>query len=103
MNPEDFSQLLLKPGTLVGLIGSYDGASEWSHGEILKCTLVSYIVIERHDNPGQNNNISVWDTGAVVSSNQILKTMGSGSREYYGNRFLLIQRIPRLAWDNQDP
>jgi hypothetical protein len=99
MKPEDFSQLLLKPGTLVGLIGDYGDDSKWSHGAMIKCILISYIVIERRHHPYPNK----WDAGAIVSSNQFLETVGCEGQEYSGDRFLLIQRVPNLAWDNQDP
>lgn len=100
MKPEDYRQLLINPGTLVGLIG--DDAppeDEWSHGEHVIGVLTSYVVIERHHAYGKRPVERVWDAAAFVSLTAPLQTTG-WEGEYSGDTLLVYHRYPDLAWDS---
>jgi hypothetical protein len=109
MKPEDFRRIALQPGTHIGLIGDYNGPSEWSHGKIVEGSVENYLVVERHHNMEEVHNIIVWDAAAVVTLPAVLHSPGYSSitiataETYVGNRLLLVQRHSDSAWDNQDP
>src|SRR5689334_12626974 len=103
MKPEDFRQLLVTPGTLLGLIGDYGGPSDWSHHQLLKGLLESYLVLERHHNTDRDNSDIVWDAAATLTLMAPLDTVGFHSERYIGTELLLIQRLPIFAWDSNDP
>lgn len=100
MKPEDFRQLVTQIGTPVGLIGDYGGPSDWSHGELLKGVLTSYLVAERQDYGRKNPE---WDTGAIVILDDTLTTIGNDNKPFVGQRLLVFHRYPEPPWDNSDP
>lgn len=109
MKPDDFRQLIIQPGTLIGLIGDYNG-SEWSHSEQVQGNITDYIIVERHQPIAHNKEMGdvEWDTAALVSLPVPLQTLGyhsnlSTEEEYNGDKLLLIHRYPNFAWDNVDP
>jgi hypothetical protein len=103
MQLQDFRQLLLKPGTLIGLYGD-DGKSAWAELALVKCILKSYVVVERHHNFDAGQNEIQWDAGAIVSTLNPIRVNGYDSQEYFGGELLLIQRGDySIRWDNHDP
>ena len=97
MKPEDFRQLLIKPGTALGLLGEEIGPG------LVKGTLTSYVVVERHHNMYREVEEIVWDTAIILTLLIPLQIKTVDAKEYSGNRLLLIQRNPERAWDNSDP
>ncbi len=91
-------QILIKLGTVLGLIGDYNAPSLWSNGEQVVGTLTEYLQVER-DMPPMGNTI--WDIAAIVSLKVPLHSVSLSSTEFTTTRLLLIQRYPEVAWDDQ--
>ena|SRR6185436_8785390 len=98
MNPEQFRQLKLKPGTELGILGEY------SVPKPTKGALKAYIVLERNFNTvNAEKGTKEWDTAIVMSLFAPLEAIGANEEKYTGSELLLIHRHPNFAWDNGDP
>ncbi len=96
MKPENFRQLLLKPGTLLGILGEEIGPG------LVKGTLASYIVVEFPFSIDAREEV-VWDAAIMMTLFTPLHVRVMNGQEYHGNDLLLIHRNPQCAWDNNDP
>lgn len=101
MNPEDFRQLLINPGTKLSLWG--DDGGNWHKNDFVKGTLSSYIIVERKILRRKSEVEVDWDVGAIVSLLEPLQTKDYDHKEYLGYKLFLIQRdISWQAWDDSD-
>jgi hypothetical protein len=98
MNPNEFRQLLIEPGRLLGLYGDYNAPSSWSHGKWLQAVLNSYLVVERHHHWKKMIGID-WDTAAIVTLVDLLE-VSVDEGDYSGNQLLLILRYPDSSWED---
>lgn len=99
MKPEDFRELKISPGVLVGLIGDYNGPSFWSGEKQIQGILSNYLVLERHHTPWRPKGEKVWDAAVTVSLSVVIGT-GNPYEKCITNELLLIQRYPDMAWES---
>ncbi len=107
MKPEDLRKIALSPGTRIGLIGDYNGESEWSNEQIVEGHVKTFIVVVRHHNMGEPSDAVIWDTAMLVnlqSTPHSTFVINNNKQEYIGNQLILLHRYwDKSAWDNQDP
>jgi hypothetical protein len=102
MKPEDFRQLILKPGTLLSLAGEYGGPSVWGDAQV-QGNLAFYAVVEREFTLWSDERSGIWDTAIVMSLPTPLTSPDFKEREYIGSSLLLLHRYPDIAWNYDDP
>jgi len=99
MEPEQFRELRLHPGRLLGLFGDWNAESVWSHNQLIQAVLKMYLVVERRHSWELEG--VVWDTAILASLSEPLNTQSIEPIENCTvHQLLLLHRYMDGPWDD---
>lgn len=94
MIPNQFRELHIKIGALIGVFGDYEAPSVWSNHKQVQGFLQTYIVVERHHPLDRK-----WDAGVIMKLPEALSLIDVEGKRNTIDELLLLQRSLDFAWD----
>lgn len=99
IKPDQFRELRLTPGRLLGLYGDWNAESIWSHNNLIKAVLKTYLVVERRHSWELQG--VVWDAAVLASLPEPLSTQSiEPVEDCTVHQLLLLHRYMDTPWDD---